>query len=68
MDLYRVEEEEEIINLGLDELLYGNGICLVEWIDRLSELPEKYTRIIITVNHDSGAREIEIRTVGSGVI
>lgn len=33
-DLYRLDHAEEILNLGLDEL-YGRGIVLIEWPERM---------------------------------
>ena len=34
VDLYRIEEESELIELGLDDYLY-DGALLIEWPDRL---------------------------------
>ncbi len=34
LDLYRIESEEEVARLGLDELLDGDAVALVEWPDR----------------------------------
>lgn len=34
-DLYRMENEEEIYECGLDEYISGNGISLIEWPDIL---------------------------------
>ena len=34
VDLYRVSTPEEVLDLGLDEYLYGEGVCVVEWADR----------------------------------
>lgn len=34
VDLYRIEAEEELIELGLDEYLY-DGALLIEWPERL---------------------------------
>ena len=34
MDLYRLNSIEEIEDLGLDEYLYGNDLCVVEWADK----------------------------------
>ena len=34
LDLYRIEQEEEALNLGLDEYIYGDGVTVVEWADR----------------------------------
>jgi|GEM_PF-7037256 len=35
IDLYRLESMEEIENLGLEEYLFGDGITLVEWSEKL---------------------------------
>ena len=41
MDLYRLEEFEQIDDLQLDEYLHGDGICIVEWANRAPyEFPE----------------------------
>ena len=34
IDLYRLGTPEEILDLGLDEYLNGEGVCVVEWADR----------------------------------
>ena len=34
MDLYRLNSIEAIEDLGLDEYLYGNDLCVVEWADK----------------------------------
>ena len=38
-DLYRLADASEVIELGLEEAL-GNDIVLVEWPDRLEEMPD----------------------------
>lgn len=38
VDLYRVGTPEEIELLGLDELIYGEGVSVVEWSDKAPEL------------------------------
>ena len=50
VDLYRLEHVEEIVDLGLDDYLYGNGVCVVEWAERgLSILPSK--RLLIEISY-----------------
>jgi len=50
IDLYRLNHTEEIMELGLDEYLYGNGVCVVEWAEKgLSELPSK--RLLIQIGY-----------------
>jgi tRNA threonylcarbamoyladenosine biosynthesis protein TsaE len=34
IDLYRLDDIEEIVELGLDEYLYGNGVCVIEWAEK----------------------------------
>jgi tRNA threonylcarbamoyladenosine biosynthesis protein TsaE len=38
LDLYRINDPLEAWDLGLDDQLYGNGICVVEWADRATEI------------------------------
>ncbi len=35
IDLYRVDTLEEIENLGLEEVLFGEGVSIVEWAEKL---------------------------------
>jgi len=46
VDLYRLDRIEEIIDLGLDDYLYGKGVCIVEWAEKaLTILPEEHLLI-----------------------
>ncbi|GCE13164.1 tRNA (adenosine(37)-N6)-threonylcarbamoyltransferase complex ATPase subunit type 1 TsaE [Tengunoibacter tsumagoiensis] len=42
-DLYRLDEPEEILDLGFEEYFYGTGVSVVEWADKAAELwpPER---------------------------
>jgi tRNA threonylcarbamoyladenosine biosynthesis protein TsaE len=65
-DVYRLTDTEEFLELGADELLYGQGVCLIEWADRVaSVLPADVleVRIAATGQH---ARTIELRAGGAG--
>jgi len=44
VDLYRIEDLAEALTFGLEEYLYGDGVCLVEWADRLggSQVPAEH--------------------------
>jgi tRNA threonylcarbamoyladenosine biosynthesis protein TsaE len=49
IDLYRLDQIEEIEDLGLDEYLYGNGVCAVEWAEKgLAVLPAEHLMINIS--------------------
>ena len=38
LDLYRVEDLAEVLDLGLEEYLEGDGLLVVEWADRAREV------------------------------
>ena len=45
-DWYRLESEEELYELGMDEYLGGDGIAVIEWAERCPEaVPENVLRI-----------------------
>lgn len=59
VDLYRLEPVE-IADLGLDELITGDGIVAIEWADRWSERPAD--AVEVRLGHAGGdRREIRIR-------
>lgn len=37
-DFYRLAGDDDIAELGFEELFYGDGVCIVEWSERLTEL------------------------------
>ena len=37
-DFYRVENREALSRLGFDDYIFGDGVSLIEWADRFSEL------------------------------
>jgi tRNA threonylcarbamoyladenosine biosynthesis protein TsaE len=45
-DCYRLEHEEEALEIGAEEYFYGNGVCIIEWPERiLGVLPDSRTEI-----------------------
>lgn len=42
-DLYRLDDPEEMIDLGFEDYFYGSGVCVVEWAEKASLLwpPER---------------------------
>lgn len=47
-DVYRIEDVEEMEEIGYEDCFYGEGVCLVEWADQIQEiLPEDCIRITI---------------------
>lgn len=56
VDLYRLEPEE-VHDLGLDELLAGPGVKVVEWAERLPFATPGAFRLALT-RHPEGGRQI----------
>ena len=54
IDLFRLDHIEEIEELGLDDYLYGKGVCVVEWAEKgLSVLPTEHLLIQIDYLSDT---------------
>jgi tRNA threonylcarbamoyladenosine biosynthesis protein TsaE len=52
-DLYRLNSEEEAFDIGIEEMIYGGGICFIEWPDKvLHLLPENTLYVKIRLNED----------------
>ncbi len=49
VDLYRVGSKEEIELLGLEELIYGRGVSVVEWSDKAPDLFVDPLTIVLTI-------------------
>ena len=65
MDLYRLDTIEEIIDLGLDEYLYGDGVCVVEWAEKAAEVfPEQHVLVRLDYIDETSRR---LTLTGSGV-
>ncbi|MDD6666800.1 MAG: tRNA (adenosine(37)-N6)-threonylcarbamoyltransferase complex ATPase subunit type 1 TsaE [Lachnospiraceae bacterium] len=47
-DVYRIGDPEEMDEVGFDDYIYGDGLCLIEWAELISDLmPEHYRQITI---------------------
>ena len=64
IDLYRLDRIEESMDLGLDDYLYGRGVCVVEWAEKaLSLMPSE--RLLIRLDYLSDT-ERRFRLEASG--
>lgn len=60
MDLYRLSTPEEFAFLGVEEIIEGDGVTVVEWGEKAGdELPERSIRVNITIG-DDGERLIQV--------
>ena len=60
MDLYRITSEEDFQMIGGEDMLYSDGVCLVEWSEIINDiLPSRTLFVQITVNDDQ-SRTVEL--------
>ena len=63
VDLYRIDKESELVELGLDEIIGDpKAVAIVEWADRFDVMPADHLRIALV--HRGDARELE--AIGTG--
>lgn len=64
MDLYRLSGEEEVIELGFEEYIYGEGVSVIEWPDRLGSLTPK-DHLVIQMTAANNSRIVNVSGHGS---
>jgi len=66
IDLYRIEREAELIELGLDDLVGDpRGVCLIEWADRFAVMPPDHLRLELAHAGDGGQQRT-LAAIGTG--
>lgn len=54
-DVYRIGDVEEMDEIGYEDYFYGNGLCIVEWAERIRELmPAQARQITIAKDLEKG--------------
>lgn len=59
-DLYRLHDADEFLSMGFDELLFGEGICCIEWSERISPILPAHTIRVEMTHQNEEIRRIEI--------
>lgn len=59
-DFYRIEEEEEALDMGCEDYFYSGKLCLVEWPEKVENLLPK-DRIEIEITLDGKERAFNIK-------
>ena len=65
-DLYRLEDAEELDNIGFTEFLGGDGVAVVEWPDRFpAEMPLDHIRVELLPGANEQERFLMVEARGS---
>ncbi len=60
-DLYRLENQEEALDIGIEDYFDSGALCLLEWPERIADLlPDDTVSVDIRVNDDD-SRDLIIR-------
>lgn len=64
-DVYRIDDIEEMYDIGYEEYFYSDGICVIEWANMIEEILPKERLVIDIYNTPySTIRKIEIEAFG----
>ena len=64
-DVYRIGDPAEMDEVGFDDYIYGDGVCMIEWSELIAELiPDDAIRIVIERDAALGDdyRRIEVKS------
>jgi tRNA threonylcarbamoyladenosine biosynthesis protein TsaE len=57
-DFYRVENRDALLRLGFDDYVFGDGVSLIEWADRFSDLIPSHAKWLSFELRDENTRVI----------
>jgi tRNA threonylcarbamoyladenosine biosynthesis protein TsaE len=67
LDVYRLDTMQELVDLGIAELLDDGAVTLVEWGDAVAQgLPADFLEVRLEADGGPDDRQLSIRTVGPG--
>ena len=58
-DFYRLDDADEALRIGLDEYLFGDGACVIEWAEKFPALLPSHTRWLRFTHRTDGTRAID---------
>ena len=61
LDLYRLKDEEDAIDAGVEDVLYSGKYCFVEWPEKAQGILPKDALLISISLIDSTTRMLEVR-------
>ena len=65
VDLYRIERQDDLVSLGLEDYIYGNGITVIEWAERArDDMPPERLWVKLTYL-DADSRLLHFEAAGA---
>lgn len=57
-DVYRLENVDELDDLGFDEYFFGEGVCIIEWADKIEKMLPKEIIVVDIEKGETGDKRI----------
>lgn len=67
IDLYRLKDEQEIEQAGVEDCIYSGNICMVEWPDKAPQLFDENTVHVYVSTIDDETRSVKIEMPAGSV-
>ena len=62
-DFYRINNEEEALDIGIEEYFYNNDWCLIEWPEKIEKNIEDKIELFFEYNDDLSKRFLTIKNL-----
>ncbi len=59
-DMYRIEDIEEVYNLGIEDYLLSDGWKMIEWPERIAEIDLHYVNILTFIDAKSDLKTLKL--------
>ncbi len=64
-DFYRIKNEQEAFEIGVEDYFYSGKLCLIEWPDMIpSFIPDQFILIEITISNEQTKRNFKVSKHG----
>ncbi len=64
-DVYRLENADDLYDLGFDDYFYGNGVCIIEWAHKIQRMIPK-DRMVVDIEKGNEDDERLLKISGYG--
>jgi tRNA threonylcarbamoyladenosine biosynthesis protein TsaE len=64
IDLYRLKDEEEVIQAGVEDCVYSGSVCMIEWPEKAPGLFDDETVHVFIEHVSATERKVEVKLPG----
>lgn len=61
IDLYRIKDEEEALEAGIEDCLYSGALCFVEWPEKAPGIFPPHTANVFISSENEGLRTLKLQ-------